>query len=258
MNTTRETSGSGSTNSARRSRPRVSSDSSSASSGLRETPLQSRSPAWMACILTSRPPWLCPINTIRRRAESVAPGSSRATAAVRASRSLKRGQRHGLARIVLEEPELEASPDLGIGLEAIGTRESERRALTLMSRRRRLAAIAPATSSGRVPAHATGSFRWRSSRGLGPRIAAAIPSAARPVTARIGSRSIGLDAPREALPRANRSSWGLTGRALLVPSQQCELVVQDHAGAPSRSCGRRPGRWRRESGARAPRATPSS
>ena len=32
---------------------------------------------------------------------------------------LERGQRHGLAGIVLEEPELEASPDLGIGLEAV-------------------------------------------------------------------------------------------------------------------------------------------
>ncbi len=65
---------------------RVASDRCSSWSGLRLTAFQRRSPVLMACILTRRPPWLCPISTIRRRAGSFPSGSSRATAAVRASR----------------------------------------------------------------------------------------------------------------------------------------------------------------------------
>jgi len=96
MNTTRATAGSGSTNSPRRSRSRVSSASCSASSGLRVAAVQIRSPLLMTCILTSRPPWLCPIRTIRRRAGSVPSGSSRATAPLSASRRRRADSGMGL------------------------------------------------------------------------------------------------------------------------------------------------------------------
>ncbi len=50
----------------------------------------------MTCILTSRPPWLCPIRIIRRRAGSVPSGSSRATAVVSASRRRRADSAMGL------------------------------------------------------------------------------------------------------------------------------------------------------------------
>ena len=119
MNTTRDTSGSGSTNIPRRMSSRVSSERRSSSRGFRLTAFHRRSPVLMACILTSRPPWLCPIEhhsaECRVLALRIHPrhrGGDRLAQA-------ERGQRDRIAGVVLEEPELIAAADLGIALQPV-------------------------------------------------------------------------------------------------------------------------------------------
>ena len=117
--TTRSTKGSGVMNRERCRMARVSSETPSSSKGVSLTLSQNRVPLSTTVSFARRPPWLWPIRTTWRSAGSVPSGSSSATVFVSVSRRRPAEYRMGIARVVGEEPELDARRDARIRLELV-------------------------------------------------------------------------------------------------------------------------------------------